>query len=179
MENFSRSVDKPLLPVLHETVPVVAAFSAATPPSPSVPLHVTASHDAAALFPSAANIFYPIINWNLAKYYVTNMYWSLVGWWKAIFIQIGSNITKELRPTALITNKLRNKSTQSTQTLPTPLQCRPLVSNNISYNVAIYQCSGMWKTDPRSTSGPVSTPKFNHFYTVTTCRCLPSVVDIH
>ena len=49
MENFSRSVDKPLLPVLHETVPVVAAFSAATPPSLSAPLHAAASHGAVAL----------------------------------------------------------------------------------------------------------------------------------
>jgi len=48
--------DKPLLPAWHETVPVAPAFSAAAPPSLSELLHVTASHDAAALSPPTAYI---------------------------------------------------------------------------------------------------------------------------
>ena len=46
----------PLLPVQHETVPVVPAFSVVILPSPSEPLHVAASHDAAHLSPSDTNI---------------------------------------------------------------------------------------------------------------------------
>ena len=82
---------------------------------------------------------------------------------------------------------ITNKSTQTAQTLPRPscgachpvvteymsykilylirsLQCRPLVNDNISlknlYLAVFKECE---KPDPTSTSGPQSTPKFNHF----------------
>ena len=56
MKRFSQTINRPLLPGWRETVPATPASSAATPPSLSVSLHATASHDEAVLSPSDTDI---------------------------------------------------------------------------------------------------------------------------
>ena len=57
----------------------------------------------------------------------------------------------------------QTRCAQRAQTPPRLLQCRPLVSDNISYKMPhLLMLRKVKKTDPRSRSGSTVTPKFNY-----------------